>query len=852
MIRRALFLSIILMALCHSTLLGSEISIDNNTWYIKEGFNKLWTASDFKIDDAQAWQKKKGVPIRARDLVSKGTTPFVTYTFITEFNASESFLKNNKTRGLFLPSIGEIWQIYLNGTLIADEYHVSKDGKVAVNRFVRGKLIDFPASLLKENNRLVIRVSGDKRYWGTGLHLSPGYVIGYFEKLQVEKSEIVIFMLITMYLLVGLYHIMLFVRRPKERYNLYFGIFGILIFIYFITRTDYIFNVIHDAEIIMRVEHMALFPPAAILIAFIETLFFEKESIISKVTAVIVSILTILVIFVPILIIDIVLQIWQGMTMILIFIVFYYVIKALRQKRKEARFLVLGIIVLILTITFDILDSRFFYTGYAFTKYGLFTLIMGIAAILANRFVRVYNEAEDLNVNLETKVKERTMELKLTLEEVQELKEQQDGDYYLTSLLMEPLSYNNAQSSSIVIEDLTVQKKKFSYRNKEVSIGGDLSVATKIRLHHRDYIAFINSDAMGKSIQGAGGALVTGVIYNSYINRLKESLDDRSSYPELWLRDCYLDLQNVFSSFNGQMLTSCIMGLVDEATGFMYYVNAEHPYAVLFRNGSASFLEGQKQMRKIGMADTEDLIISTFQLHPGDKIIIGSDGKDDIVTGYEEGARVINEDEKKFLAYVEESVGKLPDIKEKIEQSGEIMDDLSLLSIGFMPLGEPKKFQFLLPEKLPPEITDCIDKAHDAISNNQEAEALSLLKVARDMSQSNPHVLKEIVRVYIRQGKYVAAADVSLQFSDIAPWDRDLLYLASYANKLAGNLQTAIESGLRYYLRHKYNIKNLLNLADIYRLRENKERAMFFLGRATEFEPQNQQVKKLMEALQLM
>jgi len=832
--------------------LFGRINLDKNTWHIKQGFQQNWKNTDYDFKKDGGWIPKQGVPIRAQDLKNKGNNNIVTYTFITDFKSSEVFIKTQETKALFLPSIGEVWQIFLNGKIIADELHLKKDGSLKKNRFVRGGLIDFPTSLLKENNRLVIRVTGDRRYWGTGLHLSPGYTIGYFHKLQNEKSELIIFMIITLYLLVGGYHIMLFVKRPKERYNLYFGLFGSLIFIYFITRSNYVFNIISDAEVVMRVEHIVLFPVAAILLAFFETLFFDKESIVTKIIAAFVGVLTILALFVPVFIVDIILKIWQGLAMIIFFIVIYYVIKALKNKVKEARTLVVGIFVLFLTATFDIVDSVYLSTGFAVTKYGLFFLVMGIATILSNRFVRVYNEAEDLNINLENKVKERTLELKLTLEEVQELKEQQDGDYYLTSLLMEPLSYNDVRSNSVFIDDLTIQKKQFTFRKKEVDIGGDLSVATTIRLQNKDYIAFINSDAMGKSIQGAGGALITGVIYNSYISRIKKLIDDRTLYPELWLRDCFIDLQNVFSSFDGQMLTSCIMGLVDESTGLMYYINAEHPHPVLFRNGKASFIGEDVLMRKIGMAETEELTISTFQLHPGDKVIIGSDGKDDIITGYDEGVRIINEDEKKYLSYVEKSLGKIADIKGMIFDSGEVMDDLSLVSISFMPVGEKQVFRFLSEDQLSSEVIDFVSKSRIAAEQGNNAEAMSLLKVARDRSESNPFVLKEIVRIYLKDGKYVAASEVALQFADLAPWDVELLYLASYACKLGGNYTAALECGQRYYLRHKNNIKNILNLADIYRIRENKERALFYLKKAGEISPGNDNVSKLQNLVQAL
>lgn len=55
---------------------------------------------------------------------------------------------------------------------------------------------------------------------------------------------------------------------------------------------------------------------------------------------------------------------------------------------------------------------------------------VGMVFILANRFLRAHKEAEELNLDLDRKVKERTRQLENTLDQVRELKIQQDGDYF--------------------------------------------------------------------------------------------------------------------------------------------------------------------------------------------------------------------------------------------------------------------------------------------------------------------------------------------------------------------------------------------------------------------------------------
>lgn len=82
--------------------------------------------------------------------------------------------------------------------------------------------------------------------------------------------------------------------------------------------------------------------------------------------------------------------------------------------------------------------------------------------------------------NLEEKVRERTNELSKLLLEIRELKHQQDADYFLTSLLLEPLGENKTSGENVKIEFFLRQKKHFTYKNNEYSIGGDLCGAHNI------------------------------------------------------------------------------------------------------------------------------------------------------------------------------------------------------------------------------------------------------------------------------------------------------------------------------------------------------------------------------------
>lgn len=81
---------------------------------------------------------------------------------------------------------------------------------------------------------------------------------------------------------------------------------------------------------------------------------------------------------------------------------------------------------------------------------------------------------------LELKVEERTRDLEKSLKEIEKLKEKQDGDYFLTSLLLKPLNVNEVNDDGIVkVETKIDYFKKFRFRHWNSEIGGIFAVLIK-------------------------------------------------------------------------------------------------------------------------------------------------------------------------------------------------------------------------------------------------------------------------------------------------------------------------------------------------------------------------------------
>ncbi|HQI21284.1 MAG TPA: 7TM diverse intracellular signaling domain-containing protein, partial [Leptospiraceae bacterium] len=395
----------------------------------------------------------------------------------------------------------------------------------------------------------------------TGFYAVRGYKIDSYGTLVNSREDRIGLVLISLYLFVGVYHLLLFWKRRQDRYNLFYALFAILLFVYLMTRHYTIFELPYDTRMIQRVELVVLYPLGPWLMLFFDYLFLNRARRLTWIFAAFNGLLSLITLFLPMHLAEVVLCIWQATVPILFVYGIFILAAAMRAKNRDAWRLLLGMVLFIVGAAFDILDSAKFHTGLTLTKYSFSIFVIGIAVILANRFMRVHNSVEELN-------EDRTRELSETLSTVQAMKTQQDGDYFLTSLLISPLNANRADSRIFGVETLISQKKKFKFKKWEAEIGGDIVTAHTIELAGRRYVAFLNGDAMGKSIQGAGGALVLGTVFKSLITRTQTSTLLQSRMPERWLKECFLELQNTFVSFDGTMLISAVVGLADEATGF--------------------------------------------------------------------------------------------------------------------------------------------------------------------------------------------------------------------------------------------------------------------------------------------
>lgn len=255
----------------------------------------------------------------------------------------------------------------------------------------------------------------------------------------------------------------------------------------------------------------------------------------------------------------------------------------------------------------------------------------------------------------------------------------------------------------------------------------------------------------------------------------------------------------------GFMLVSLVLGLVDTQTGLLYYVNAEHPWSILYRGNAASFIENELSLRKLGMSADGRITVRVFEMQPGDVLICGSDGRDDILLHTPDGRPKMNEDEDLILSAVVSAKGELPQVYEICAQRGEITDDYSLLKIAYF---------------------------------------------GDTMPETEKTAMRSASGAYYRAQNYLKAIAEGEKYLNSRPADTQFMRFLSRCHRLAGNYEIAIDLAERLRLRQPDDTRNLTNLAAMHILRGDASRAQQLVAEIRALDAQYPALRKLDELLQ--
>lgn len=606
-----------------------------------------------------------------RGLFSLGEKPRE-FTFIFAFELTPGNLAQNSL-AINFSQIGENWEVFVNGYRLKEEIYYDKDGTLRIKRSVRDEVIELPNKFLKVGeNILTVRIIGDPTLNRTGFYMKRGYKIDFYDKLRSEREEIIDYMLFGIYIFFGLYHLLLFLRRRKDSFNFYFGVAIILLSIYYVFRSAFIFDIVNNTVFIKSIELISMIYMFVLLMMFTDRILRGRLTKFTRLFFIITCFFSLLIVPFE----TEILLIWQLLSLVgILYIFFYDILFTLVNKVKEkystegstsyknpliALFTSMGASIpgnlfiggLILTVT-NVVDVYNVKIGdpTTYSKYGVFVFIMGIVFVLANRFLNVHNAMEELNVTLEQKVNERTKALREKSDELQAANEE-----------MEAINENLTQTNHELIEAQEIAKRdmnmarqvqaSFFPKNTPKDENWDLAFKFKpmAGVSGDLYDFYIkNGSLAGLSLldvsgHGIASGLITllarSVLFNRFMNAGKVQLNkiiekiNHDLIAEIGSVDYYLT--GILLKFNG---------------GEVEYVNAGHT-DLLYRNsenGEVKSVEPQGKDFKghfLGIEAMEEKFnMLKFQIEKNDMLLLYTDclleavNKDNVEFGSERLAK---------------------------------------------------------------------------------------------------------------------------------------------------------------------------------------------------------------------
>jgi len=279
-------LSVLLFAVFTITSFMHAQEFDLRTYqaYARPGFSFDWTFFNPATNEA-AWVKLPAstgsglnisVPglgfVKANTLMeysaySRGTRIF---TLSIPFLLTEDQLRLRTGAGLYLGSIGQNWQIYLNGKLVRDESYILSDDSIKTERTKRSVLLAIDQEFLHTGeNLLCIMMAGTPYSPSTGL--KGELLLGDYSVLNAKRNDLLKLILIGIYAFFSLYHFILFAMNRKNRAYLFFAITSSLLALFLLSQTNTAYDLVLNTRLIGDLGRLSYFFIAVSLMAFYDS-----------------------------------------------------------------------------------------------------------------------------------------------------------------------------------------------------------------------------------------------------------------------------------------------------------------------------------------------------------------------------------------------------------------------------------------------------------------------------------------------------------------------------------------------------------------------------------------------------
>lgn len=385
-------------------------------------FNKLndgwYYSNSSKDEDVKSVDFSDFRPLSNQNHLERLITDTEGYLWLKKSFIIPEELKNQEL-ALLLGRITIADKTYLNGDLIGT-------GGKFPNRFFSNwnqfRFFSIPNSLLHydKNNELMIKIyiNSEGSINGEIILDRRDLVEQKYKSLEFLNSNINI-LISAVLLIIGAYYLFMFFMRREDKENLYFAVLSIGISIYltnfFISKVPVFLTLDLSYVNFQKIIFISVFISGFAFVSFVREFLNIKKVVWQHRLIIVLAIAQVVIIlfvnnYNSLKVVNSYLQL---MLLVPLGFSIAYIIRALYKKNRDVKVLLLGISPFVFTILFDLfIHQTLELNGFIYLAgFGLPLFLISNLFILSGRFVRFHNEAEELNIDLEKKVKERTEDL---------------------------------------------------------------------------------------------------------------------------------------------------------------------------------------------------------------------------------------------------------------------------------------------------------------------------------------------------------------------------------------------------------------------------------------------------------
>jgi len=387
---------------------GLPLELSALPWAVHQG----WSPEDragFAWDGPAVARPKRFPLIPDRLFAYQPQDKPLHFGLMTRFTLSPQALTGLDPLAIYLPVVGENWEVFVNGQPVRDEMTLDESGFIARRRTLMGVLFPLDKSLFHAGeNTLVFHLAGDAMPSGwvsnslLGLLSTKPYLLGGYQQLEAMTSRNLELSMQVIYLFLAFFLLMFYLRRKQEFHFLHLGLFSLLLAVFYLAYHPVMVRLVDDTEWLTRARWVALAGMGPLLLLFLETYFFEDKRLpwFIKLFLVLPVPLAAGFLVLPLAVAQIGLRVWQVYALGAIVVGGYFLVRGLREKTHDARGVSAIFLGFILVVGLDIGWDMATQTRLGYTQYTFFVVVLALVMLIVNRFIVLHAREELLNAQL--------------------------------------------------------------------------------------------------------------------------------------------------------------------------------------------------------------------------------------------------------------------------------------------------------------------------------------------------------------------------------------------------------------------------------------------------------------------